>query len=48
METCNSGPKDAILHAKTTEEGCDPWRLVILVLVTLFFIHKPTGEVGES
>ena len=24
IETCNSDPKDAVLHAKTTNEGCDP------------------------
>ena len=29
IETCNSGPKVAVLHAKTTDEGWDPWSLVI-------------------
>ena len=24
IETCNSDPKDALLHAKTTDEGWDP------------------------
>ena len=24
IETCNSGPKVAVLHAKTTNEGWDP------------------------
>ena len=24
IETCNSDPKVAVLHAKTTDEGCDP------------------------
>ena len=24
IETCNSGPKLAVLHAKTTDEGWDP------------------------
>ena len=24
IETCNSGPKVAVLHAKTTDEGWDP------------------------
>ena len=47
METCNSGPKVAILRAKTTDEGRVSWRLVILELVTVFFIHKPTGEAGD-
>ena len=23
-ETCNSGPKSAVLHEKTTDEGWDP------------------------
>ena len=31
IETCNSGPKCAVLHAKTTDEGWDPVRLVILM-----------------
>ena len=45
IETCNSGPEVAVLHAKTTDEGWDPYRLVFLVLITLFFKHKMTGEV---
>ena len=24
IETCNSDPKVAVLHAKTTDEGCYP------------------------
>ena len=24
IETCNSDPKVAVLHAKTTDEGCHP------------------------
>ena len=24
IETCNSDPKVAVLHAKTTDEGCNP------------------------
>ena len=24
IDTCNSDPKDAVLHAKTTDEGWDP------------------------
>ena len=24
IETCNSGPKVAVLHAKATDEGWDP------------------------
>ena len=45
IETCISGPKGAVLHVKTTHEGWDPWRLVILVLIALFHLHKSTGEV---
>ena len=47
METCNSGLKVVVLHAKSTDEGWDPWRLVILVLITLFCMHKETGEVWD-
>ena len=35
IETCNSDPKVAVLHEKTSNEGWDPWRLVILMLITL-------------
>ena len=47
IDTCNSGPKVAVLHAETTDEGWDPSRLVILILSTLFSMHKSTGEVWE-
>ena len=36
IETCNSDPKVPVLHAKTTDEGWDPWRLANLVLKVLF------------
>ena len=48
IETCISDPIGDVLHAKTTDKGWDPWRLVILVLITLFCMHKPTGEVWDS
>ena len=32
---------------KTTDEGWDSWRLVILVLITLFCMYKTTGEVWD-
>ena len=32
---------------KTTDEGWDPWRLEILVLITLFCMHETTGEVWD-
>ena len=44
IETCNSGPKVYVLHAKTIDETCDPYRLVILVLTTLICIDKTAGE----
>ena len=39
-----SGPEGAVLHAKTIGEVFDPQRLVILVLNSLFCMHKATGE----
>ena len=48
IETCDSGPKDAVLHAKTTNEGWDPERLVILMLITLFCMHRMTSEVWDT
>ena len=47
IETCNSGPKVAVLNAKATNESWDPERLVILMLITLFCMHKTTGEVWD-
>ena len=47
IETCNSGPKVPVLHAKTADEGWDPQRLVIQLLITLFCMHKATGEVWD-
>ena len=44
IESCYSGPEGAVLHAKTTGGVLDPQRLVILVLKTLFWMHKTTGE----
>ena len=44
METCYSGPEDAVLYAKTTGEVFDPQTLVILGLKSLFCMHKATGE----
>ena len=47
IETCISGPKVAVLYPKTTRKGWDPWRLVILMLITLFCKQKITGEVWD-
>ena len=44
IETCYSGPEVAVLHAKSTSGVFDPQRHVILVLKSLFCMHKTTGE----
>ena len=47
MEMSNSGANPAVLHSKSTDEGRDPERLAILLLITLFCMHKMTGEVWD-
>ena len=47
METTISGANHAVLHEKNTDVGWDPYRLVILVLRTLFCMHKSAGEVWD-
>ena len=32
---------------KTADEGWGPWRLEILVLITLFCTHEMTGKVWD-
>ena len=44
IETCHSGPEDAVLHAKATGGVLDLERFVILVLKSLFCMHKTTDE----
>ena len=44
-DTCYSAAKFTVLHAKTTDEGWDPLRQVFLVLITLYCMHKKTGDV---
>ena len=47
IETCNSGAKVAALNAKKNiGEVCDPWRVVILVLKSLFCMQKPQMMAG--
>ena len=48
IEICYSGPKVAVLHAKNTDDGWDPWGLVILMLGAPFYMHKVTGEVWDK
>ena len=44
IETCYSDPEVTVLHAKTTGEVLDTQKLVILILNSLFCMHKTTGE----
>ena len=48
IETCYSVPEVAVLHAKSTGGVLDPQKLVILVLKSLFCMHKTTGEVWNQ
>ena len=48
VETCYSGPEDAVLPAKSTGGVLDPQKPVILVLKALFCMHKTTGEVWNQ
>ena len=47
IETTNSGDNDAVLNAKTTDGGSDPYRLAILALKSLFWMQKTIGEVWD-
>ena len=47
IETCYSGPDDAVLYAKTIVGTLEPQRLVIVVLKSLFWMHKMTAEVWD-
>ena len=47
METSISAANHAVLHSKTIGEVWDPWRLVILVLIDMFRMHKSPGEVWD-
>ena len=46
METCNSGAKVAVWLQQAIGEVCDPERLVILVLKSLFCMQKPQKRAG--
>ena len=43
IETCYSSPEVTVLHAKTTGRVLDQQGLVILVLKSLFCMHKTIG-----
>ena len=47
IESCNSAPNVAVMDAKTTDEGWNPYRLFFLVLRTLLCVLKPTDEVWD-
>ena len=44
IETCYSTPEVTVLHAKTTCGILNPQKLIILVLKSLFCLHKTTDE----
>ena len=46
VETINSGHIVAVVNAQTTDEGWDPWRLVILIQKSLFCMQKPQMRAG--
>ena len=44
IETCYSGPEDAVFHGKSTGGVLDRQGLVILVVKPLYCMYKTTGE----
>ena len=46
IETCNFGPKAAGLHSKTTDEVWAPYKLVSLVINSLFCMKKAQMRAG--
>ena len=48
VESSNSSTIDAVLHEKPTDKGWDPYREVILLLSTLFYMHKMTGHICDQ
>ena len=47
IETWNFGPKAAGFHAKTSDEGWNPYSLFILVLSTRLCVLKTTDEIWD-
>ena len=45
--TCNSCPKVAVLHAKTTDDGWHPYTLLILIQKSQFCMQKPHMSAGN-
>ena len=49
MQTYKSGPKVTVLHEKNTQMRAGTYiDLSVLVQITLFCMHKTTGNVWES
>ena len=46
IDSSNSDANHPVLHAKRIEDGWDPYRLVILMLIPLFYMHKTIGLSG--
>ena len=47
IESCYSGPKFSVLHAKTTGEGWNQYSLFNLVLSSQLCVLKTTDEVWD-
>ena len=47
MEYSNFDANHVVGMNKTTGVVWNPWRLVFLLLITLFCMHKTTGEVWD-
>ena len=47
IESCYSGPKLAVLHAKATGEGWNQYSLFILVLSSQLCVLKTTDEIWD-
>ena len=46
MQTCIAGPKSLFLMDKTADDSWNPYRLVILMQITLFCMQKPQIRAG--
>ena len=48
IETSNSDDNHVVLHAQNDRWGLAPMETSISVLITVFFVHKTTGEDWDS